>query len=149
VTKRGPKPDKCTEPELAFIRARLEGLSQLEAMRRAGYGGTETTLTTSGCRLEAKPRIQAELARRRAILDAKSNMTREARLALVEQMIVDPALEPRDRLKALELRAKMGGDFIERRQIENTGPAGGPVKVEIVMTRSELHEEAKNGMGNG
>lgn len=141
--KTGPKPHVLTEAELAFVRAVLEGLTQTEAARRAGYRGNDVALATSGSRLARKPSVIAELARRRAILDAKSNMTREARLALVEQMVLDTKLEPRDRLKALELRAKMGGDFVERRQHEITGPAAGPMKVEVVLSLERAEELAR------
>lgn len=113
------------------MRALLEGLTQVEASRRAGYQGNGDVLATTGARLARRPRIAAELLRRRAILDMKSNMSRETRLAMLEQIALDPTVRTRDQLKALELRAKMAGDLVERRQVEQSGPNGGPVVHEV------------------
>lgn len=153
MTKRGPKRGRrvevLSEQQLAFVRAVLEGLTYTEAARRAGYSGSDDALATSGSRVARKPHVAQEIARQRAILDGKSNMTREARLAIAEQMILDPKLDARERLKALELRAKMGGDFIERRQIENTGPAGGPVQIEVKLTTERAIALARKAIEDG
>lgn len=135
--------------ELAFIRALLEGSSQIDAARRAGYTGADSSIASLASRLVASKRIADELARQRAILEAKSTMTREARLAAVEEIITNPRTEPRDRLKALELRARMGADFVERRQIEGAVQVTGPVRVEVTLSVEQAREEARRGIEYG
>ncbi len=135
--------------ELAFVRGVLEGLSQTEAARRAGYTGTDEIVASSASRLAARESVRNEIARQRAILEAKSTMTREARLAAVEEIITNPRTEPRDRLKALELRARMGADFVERRQIEGAVQVTGPVRVEVTLSVEQAREEARRGIEHG
>lgn len=137
---------KLEERERAFVRLVLAGHSQTEAARRAGYRGTDGALAAVGSRLAARPKIATELARIRALDDAKSSQSREARMAMLEDFARDSALEPRDRIKALELRAKMAGDFLERKQVELTGPAQGPVRIEIVMTPEQRREHARRNL---
>lgn len=59
-------------------------------------------------------------------------------------MMRDPEYEPKDRLKASELLAKAGGDFVERREI--SGPDGGPMQtVQVMLTPEAALECAEEG----
>jgi len=63
------------------------------------------------------PAYARKTVTRRAIL------TREQRQELLTQFANNDGIEPKDRIKAIEVLGKMQGDFIERREVEHRGAA--------------------------
>jgi phage terminase small subunit len=110
--------------QLAFVRAYAETGNATEAARRAGYAGDDATLGVTGHRLLKNDKVGAELAKHAKKAEKASIASVEECFELWSTLMRDEDLEPRDRLKASELRAKAAGVFIEKREV--SGPGGGP-----------------------
>lgn len=132
----------------AFVRAYTSGKTLGNGTRsaeKAGYNGSDETLAVTAHDLLKHPKVAEAIASREQDADDASiadRYEREQFLAAVmrgevtEAPVEDdddgyslpPKPQPvamRDRLKAVELLGKMGGDFIERREI--TGKDGAPL----------------------
>jgi phage terminase small subunit len=139
-----------TERQKRFVRAYRETANATESARRAGYSGNDATLGVTGSRMLKNAKVAEELAKADGKAERHHLERREARSLLLAQIangevddfeettvrseegserVVQPArARLRERLKALELLGKMGGDFIEKREV--SGPGGGPQQVD-------------------
>jgi phage terminase small subunit len=111
------------------------------AAKAAGYAGNDTVLGITASRLLKDARVQqaiikaGESTRSAKVMDRRE---REELLTAFARGLED--CEPKDRLKAIELLGKMGGDFIEKREV--SGPGGGPQRV--VMTVEQAQAGARD-----
>ncbi len=95
-----------------------------KAAIKAGYKKTDAA--ARGCRLLKKPaviklirsrqtavkEITNRLLKARATSEVKKIMTRNGRMQFLSDMAQDISLEPRDRIKSVEVLGRMCGDFL-------------------------------------
>jgi phage terminase small subunit len=98
----GPSMQLLTEKQRGFVAAMIEqgGLNYKEAARRAGYGGNDNVLRTTGHDLAHNPRIQE------AIREVGLKMLTSGSLVAVKAVLEiagDITAEKKDRLKAAEI----------------------------------------------
>jgi len=123
-----------TARQAAFVRAFVETGNQTEAYRRA-YGATGRTAEAAASRLMRNGKVAAEVAKHAKKAEKASIATVEELHEFWTTLMRDDGLEPRDRLKASELRAKAAGVFVEKREV--SGPGGGPQQTQVVIARDE------------
>lgn len=113
---------ELTKRQEAFVRAYMgeaKGIAY-EAAKIAGYKGNRNSLDATASRMLRNIKIVkritelSEEEKKIAIVD------RTRRRELLSLMAEDENRRDADRLKAIELLGKMGGDFIERRQVDVT-----------------------------
>lgn len=114
--KRPPK--RLTTKQLRFI-AFYAG-NAADAARRAGYQGTDDSLSTCGRKLLADPRIAEAIRARQEAEDAPHIASRQERQAFWTRTMKNVQAALSDRLRASELLGKSEGDFIERHRHEGT-----------------------------
>jgi phage terminase small subunit len=119
--------DTLNDRQRAFVRHYRECGNATEAYRRAGYDARGNSAEVNAHRLLRSPKVAKELARYEAKAERKSIATVDECFELWTALMRDDAIEPKDRIKASELRAKAAGAFIERREI--TGANGGALEV--------------------
>ncbi len=103
------------------------------AARAAGYKGDDVTLATVGAENLRKPQIAAAIAARQAPKTAAVIASREDRQAFWTSVMQDITLDWQHRLKASELLAKSGADFVQK------------VEVSSKLTLEDLVLEAAGG----
>lgn len=91
-----------------------------DAARKAGYKGSDHTLSAIGNQNLRKPYIAAVLAAREKEKTTKHIATREERQAFWTKVANDPEEDMKNRLRASELLGKSQADFIEKRKVETT-----------------------------
>ena len=114
-----------------------------KAFERAGYAAKPSSLRSNAYRLRNQPWIQAAIMRRRAALAEKRTLTREEKVAILEDIARSPRNEPRDRILAIRMHSQMVGDM----------PAGDPSRAADrltaaalkSLTMAELIEQANRG----
>lgn len=144
----------------AFVRAYTSGKTLgngTQSAKKAGYGGSDETLAVQASRLLSDAKVVEAIAAREADQDDASIADRYEREQFLASVMRgaeserDALGEPvsvamRDRLKAAELLGKMGGDFIERREI--TGKDGAPLP-SFTLSIEAARELAAKGKANG
>jgi len=120
-----------TARQAAFVRAFVETGNQTEAYRRA-YGATGRTAEAAASRLMRNGKVAAEVAKHAKKAEKASIASVEELHEFWTTLMRDDGLEPRDRLKASELRAKAAGVFVEKREV--SGPGGGPQQVDASIS---------------
>lgn len=113
-----------TERQKRFVLEYAKCGVAVEAYRRAGYTAKGAAADVGASVLLRNPKIAAELAKLSAKAEKAGIASVEECFELWTTLMRDDALEPRDRLKASELRAKAAGVFVEKREV--SGPGGGP-----------------------
>ena len=135
---------RLSSRQQAFVNAYLLDPHGGRAAEAAGY----STPAVAACRLLKHPYIQhalgfaANQAAAIAPVDLPAIASRAERHAMWSAMARDTSLRPFERLKASELLAKAGGDFIERHEV--TGPGGGPVQLGTVVVHELIAVEVKS-----
>lgn len=152
---------KLNARQRAFVRAYTSGKTLgngRQSARKAGYNGSDESLGVQAVRLLADANVASAIAEREQNADDASIADRYEREQLLTSIMRGEVTEPkvvsdgnggqmieqaepalRDRLKALELHGKMGGDFIDRH--EHSGPEGGPIQLQSVppsIARAQL-----------
>ena len=128
--------DKLTEKQRRFVEAYLGEANgnATEAARLAGYSGTDDSLAVSASQLLRNTKVEA------AIKERTDNdplvLSRQQRLEYLTKLITNQEYEyttnkdgeiitrpaaTRDKLKALDILNKMGGDYIENKNIKVSG----------------------------
>jgi phage terminase small subunit len=114
--------DSLTAQQRRFVEGRAAGMPAGRAYEAAGYRAKGRAADAAASRLLAKTNVSAALAevqsstpeiadkaeRQRWLTDVLRGAIEDARLA--------------DRLKACELLAKIGGDMVQRHQVEGAVP---------------------------
>jgi phage terminase small subunit len=107
-----------TARQRAFVEAYAGNAT--DAARKAGYKGSDATLSVTGHYLLRNPKVREAIEKRTSRDSAKRIATREERQEFWTRVMRDDKAEMRDRLKASELLGKSGADFIERHQHEGS-----------------------------
>ncbi|MEM6532951.1 MAG: terminase small subunit [Myxococcota bacterium] len=108
------KTKTLTEKQRRFVEAYLGEAcgNATEAARQAGFAGSRTTLQQVGHENLRKPHIRDAIDERTES-DAFV-LTREGRQRFWSQVMNDPNVEMRHRLRASELLGRSQGDFVDR-----------------------------------
>jgi phage terminase small subunit len=133
--------------QAAFVRAYAETGNATEAARRAGYTGTAHALEVTGSRLLRNAAVAAELRKHAKKAEKASIATVEELHEFWTTLMRNDELEPRDRLKASELRAKAAGVFVEKREV--SGPGGGPQQVTLTVEQAQAGARDASIPGEG
>lgn len=93
------------------------------------------------CKLLKDPRIAQEVERQREELAAKYFMKKEYKRASLKRIFEDEAVAIKDRLRAMELDAKIGGDLAPTK-VEQTGEMNinHNIAPEVVQALDELFQ---------
>ena len=132
-----PTDRPLTGKQQAFVTAYLaNGFNATDACRKAGYKGTETALGVQGNHNLRLPKIEAEIARRTAALQARMEVTPAYIQGILSQTIVprvgtDDARQADVMLRATELLGRTIGAFIDRKEVVQAG------RFEITIERVE------------
>lgn len=106
-----------TARQKAFARARADGKTLKESYTQAGYSteGKEKTYTENAFRLSNTEKVREEIERLQRQVDAGNILSREQRLAMLSELAsdADGCTGKKDRLRALDMLAKMHGDYSE------------------------------------
>lgn len=106
-----------TARQKAFARARADGKTLRESYTQAGYsdGGNDHTLRNNAFQLERKDKVRTEIERLQKQVEAGNILSREQRLAMLSELAsdADGCTGKKDRLRALDMLAKMHGDYTE------------------------------------
>ena len=119
------------------------------AAAAAGYQGTDIVMGITAARLLKDDRVLLRIKELGAATrDSKVMDKREREELLTRFARGEEPGEPKDRLKSVELLAKMHGDLLERR--EHSGPGGGPIAQthQVVIARGDVVRIAR-GKGDG
>lgn len=109
---------------------------------RAAESQNYSAPAVTGSKLLRNPKVVAALSALRKPRELAALSTREERLAFFASVFRDERQSTKDRLKAAELAAKAGGDFVERLAIsgDNERPA-----VQVTLSREEAVRLARRG----
>jgi len=88
-----------------------------EAARLAGYRGDDASLGVIGHRLLKNVKITELIANRSKKQSDKRILSREERQEFWTKVILDESNSMTDRLRASDLLAKSGGDFVSRVEV--------------------------------
>ncbi|MCZ6848413.1 MAG: terminase small subunit, partial [Alphaproteobacteria bacterium] len=127
-----PRPSKSTrwnQKKFLFVEAILTGETGAEAARQAGY--SPRNASGRAHELMKDPLVVAELEKRREVIRAENDYTREKAMDELEATMTF-ARETKNAgalAKAVELRAKLAGHLIERRDVRQAQV----IKVEVVQ----------------
>jgi phage terminase small subunit len=143
--------DKLNARQTAFVNAYTSGPTlgnATQSARKAGYTGSDEVLAVTGHDLLRNPKVSGELQKRAAKAVRKSTLDAAEKRELLAQFARDGEAPLRDRIKSIEVHAKMDGDFIEKREI--SGPGGGPVELGYSkdVARAELERRIRERYGD-
>lgn len=124
-TPNAEQKDRLTPKQRKFIEAYSGNAT--EAARLAGYSGDDNVLGVTGHDLLRNPKIAHAIAEREERAITGLIATREERQAFWTQMMNDPVVDARDRLRAAELLGKSQADFIDKH--EHSGPDGKAIQL--------------------
>jgi len=111
---------KTTRKEQRFIRKYLENkLDKTEAVKSAYDVSTDASARAIASQNLQKPRVIAMLEKLQNQIDYASNIKLEHLVNESSDMALDHSLPPSVRLNALELTAKLTGNFVEKRENKN------------------------------
>ena len=104
----------------AYVEARARGESKAEAARQAGSRAKGSDgLSRAGSRLEARECVLEQIEEARAANAAETRDVWEEAVEVARGIMTDPSAKDADRLKAVDLFARIGGHFAPK-QIEVT-----------------------------
>lgn len=108
-----PGPKALSERERRFVEFYLAGKTQQQAAIEAGFSKNGAKVTAS--RLLRRPHIKAAIAERHST-DPKV-LDRERLQVWWSQVVENPTMDIRDRLKASELLGRSQGAFLDRHEL--------------------------------
>lgn len=123
-TKPKPKPKAraLNVRQERFCELVASGKSQAESYVEAGWNVTKLSARNHAARLAAKDSIRARIAKLREPKTRKTLSTRDDKRALLRHVFEDPTVKMQDRLRAIELDAKLAGQFEPDRTEIDVGP---------------------------
>jgi phage terminase small subunit len=129
----GGKSNKLSEKQRRFVNAYMGECNGngANAAALAGYKGNRNTLRVIAAENLTKPIIIQEIERLREFDREESVLTRKGRQIWLRKFIRRDDVKDMDKLKALDMLAKMDGDYLERRQVEAS------VKVDDLRTKAQ------------
>ncbi|GAA5117103.1 terminase small subunit [Luteolibacter yonseiensis] len=105
-----------------FAELVVSGLSATEAYIQAGYKVTVKSAGTNGPRLLENAAIRARVAELRAPQTAAALMTKDRKRQILAGIAEDPKSGLLARIRAIEVDAKLAGDFEPDQVVVETGP---------------------------
>lgn len=109
--------DRLTEKQRRFAAGLAAGKTQADAYTGAGYSDRQARrgIERNAYKLAHTGKILDEIARLQALADEGAILSREQRLALLTSFALNTDGETgrKDRLRALDMIAKMNGDYSE------------------------------------
>lgn len=114
-----------TEKQRAYCRERAKGKTRAEAWKDAGYGNNPSTQTAARNALHLEKdracskKIRAEIARLRALADQDIILDRKQRQAKLTEIFLDDKEKTDNRLRAVDMLNRMGGDYTENVRSES------------------------------
>lgn len=124
----------------AYCRRRADGEGRAKAYKGAGYSDkqTDASAEANARKMEkATAGILEEIARLQEEADAGAILDRQQRQTLLTRLALDKEGARADRIRALDLLAKMSGDYTERVIYEGTS------RVSIEQARQEAWDSLK------
>ena len=112
--------DELTPKQRAFVNEYVKDLNATQAVLRAGYKMTNAAARTQGARLLANANVQKAVQETQETRAKASRITSEWIIQQVAKIAEDPEVQPRDRLKAMELLGKYCGTW-DKPKDENDG----------------------------
>ena len=112
---------KLNEKQQKFVEAYLDSMNGTQAVLAAGYNMTENAAAVQATRLLKNAKIQEALREAREARQSKLTVTASWVLEQIAQIAQDEEIQPRDRLKALEMLAKHHGLLEKREDPEANG----------------------------
>lgn len=112
--------DKLTDKQRKWILYYKQGKSATEAVKLAGYK-IKNPKSAEVIGSENLSKLKEYIIDREELLDAPDIATMEDINRFWSQVINNPDVEMKDRLKASELRARAAGGFIDRKQVDVKG----------------------------
>ena len=113
-----------TAKQEKFVQNLIKGMSQREAYKNSYNASNmkDETIDSNACRLFADSKISARYNELIKEAEDKAIMTAKQRKIWLTELIRSPNASNTDRLKALDLLNKMGGEYIEKVQYEDITP---------------------------
>ena len=122
MSSEAPKKKKLTVKAEKYCRARVNGMSQRQAYKAAGYGtgkAKPTSMDHSACLLEKKEHIQARLAELSALADAGAIMESVHIQTALTETAIDQSKPDSVRLKAIDQLSRIKGLYSDSVKIES------------------------------
>lgn len=132
---------KLTPRQKEYARQRAAGKTYKEAYKAAGYSnkGNDKTLLDNAYNLEHKNTdVLQRIKDLQARADAGGIMDRQARMQLLNDIALNPAVKDQDRLRAVDQLNRMNADYTDR--VNVTGTAS------IDLTYADRIEAIKKAM---
>jgi hypothetical protein len=114
-------------PQRKFAEGVASGLSAMAAYRAAYPGAKENSVNANAARLIGKDGIKSEIERLRKMAEGPILLTLERKLGFLSYVVLEGDCKMQDRLRALDLHAKLSGEMNERLQVS------GDVKVKVTI----------------
>lgn len=132
--KTAPRQRGLTVRQERFCEFIVAGRTGTDAWLDAGYEVSRSVARTNAAESLANPRIQARIAALRAPQTKKALLTKDRKRELMRDIAESTAQKTQDRLRAMELDAKLAGDFAPDQVVVETGPK----TLEAVRERAKL-----------
>lgn len=100
----------------------VAGESQTESYILAGWKVTRKSARVNASDLLTKPNIKAKIAELRAPQTKKALLTKERKREIMRDIAESPTQKTQDRLRAIEIDAKLAGDFAPDQVVVDAGP---------------------------
>lgn len=112
-----------TPKEEKFAQAKAGGMTNIEAYDEAGYSQSVThkTRKENGCRVNARPDVQARIAQLQAQVESGAILNVEQIQAELTNMSLDEKNSKNVRLKALDQLAKTKGAYSDNINVNASG----------------------------
>lgn len=134
-----------THKQREYCKARANGASYSEAYRLAKYGKgkqARKTATDNAYNMENKSvhstEIKQKIEELRQRAEDKSILERKERQVMLSDIALSGTETTKDRLKALDILARMSGDYNERLSIEGTMSASLTYEERLETIRSSI-----------
>jgi len=120
--KPAPKHRALNVRQQRFCEFIVAGESQTDAYLMAGWKVTRKSARVNASELLAKPNIKAHIADLRKPQTKKAILTKDRKRELMHEIAESKSEKTQDRLRAIELDAKLNGEFAPDRVEVETGP---------------------------
>jgi phage terminase small subunit len=132
TTKPKAKPAKpkkiSTQPKPLNVRQErfcefvASGMSGTEAWLQAGYDVSRNVARANAAESLAKPAIIARIAALRAPQTRAALLSKDRKREIMRDIAESPTQKTQDRLRAIEIDAKLAGDFAPEQHVIEAGP---------------------------
>ena len=108
-----PEDDLLTPQDELFVELYFQfGFdARMAYARSVGHDATSTTISSRAYKLLAQPPIQAAIMRRRVALKKTCRATLDEKLGILEGIMRDPSVTPKERISAIYLHSRHTGEI--------------------------------------